>query len=68
MILICKETIKGIPGEEILFTKNAKYEFVEVDNKYTKRNNFVGYFVRDDENNKRWCSKKFKEEYFIESN
>lgn len=68
MIVICKETIKDIFGLKVLFTKGSTYEFISVNNNYSKRNEFIGYFVKDNENKKRWSTEKFKNEFFIELN
>ncbi|MDU7948715.1 MAG: hypothetical protein E7J31_09765 [Clostridium sp.] len=68
MKVICKETVEDIFGLSRLFTKGVTYEFMPVDNKYSRRNNFVGYFVKDDEKEKRWSTEQFKSEYFIELN
>ncbi|MBK5239791.1 hypothetical protein [Clostridium sp.] len=66
MLLICKESVKT--DSDILFTKDKEYEFIAVDNRWTritmKDYNFVGYFKKDDEGFKRWSSQEFKDEYF----
>ena len=66
MKVICNKTIKDCFERSKLFTKGLVYEFIPVDNKYSKRNKFVGYFVKDNESNKRWCTNQFKNEYFTE--
>lgn len=67
MILICKETINAwSDGTGRLFTNGIPYDFIPVDNRYTKQNNFIGYIRKDDEGYKRWLTKEFKEKYFVE--
>lgn len=67
MNIKCKETIKT-SFDNNLFTKDKIYEFIPVDNRYTrvvmKEYNFVGYIKKDDEGYKRWLSKDFKNQYF----
>lgn len=69
MNLKCIETINGSFNKS-LFTKDTIYEFIPVDNRYTrvikKEYNFVGYINKDDEGYKRWLSKDFKNKYFEE--
>lgn len=65
MLLTCKKTIEDIYGLEILFTEGKTYEFIPVDNKYAKAHNFVGYFVKDDRKQKRWCRERFKDMFFL---
>ena len=63
MKLKCKN-IATSQFNDILFTQNKVYEFVPVDNKYTKDKNYIGYINKDNEGLKRWVSKEFLEEYF----
>lgn len=69
MNLKCIDTVTT-SFDIILFTKDKVYEFIPVDNRYTrvtmKHLNFVGYVKKDDEGFKRWMGKEFKEQYFIE--
>jgi hypothetical protein len=72
LILICKETIYAWEHikTDTLFTKHKAYEFIPVDNRYTrvtmKEHNLIGYIKKDDEKYKRWISNEFKEQYFKE--
>lgn len=68
MKVVCKETVEDYFGLSRLFTKDLIYEFIPVSNKYSKKNNFIGYFVKDDEEQKRWSTEQFKNEYFTELN
>lgn len=63
-ILKCKETIKDVYGLSVLFIKGKEYEFVKIENRFTKQHNFVGYIKKDEEGNKRWITKEFKDSYF----
>ena len=67
MKVICKKTVKDI-FKSSLFTKGQTYEFIPVDNKYSRQNNFIGYFVKDDKEDLRWSTAQFKDEYFTELN
>lgn len=66
MKVICKKTIEDIFGLSKLFIEGSTYEFVPVDNKYSRKNDFVGYFIKDNKGQKRWSTEQFKGEYFIE--
>lgn len=68
MILICKETVNAWLDNsgERLFTAGVTYEFVKVNNRYSRANNFVGYVKKDDEGEKRWLSREFKDKHFVE--
>ena len=52
-ILKCKETIKDVYGLSVLFIKGKEYEFVKIENRFTKQHNLVGYIKKDEEGNKR---------------
>lgn len=62
-ILKCKETIKDY-NLSVLFIKGKEYEFVKIENRFTKQHNFAGYIKKDEEGNKRWITKGFKDSYF----
>lgn len=70
MNLKFKEDINDILEIGRLFTKDKIYDFIPVDNRYTritmKEYNFIGYIKKDDEGYKRWMGKEFKEKYFNE--
>lgn len=70
MKILCIKTVMDQFGRNVLFTKGKEYDFVPVDNRYTrvtmKGYNFIGYIKKDDEGYKRWISEKFKNEYFTE--
>ena len=63
-ILKCKETIKDDYGKNVFFIKGKNYEFVKIENRFTKQHNFAGYIKKDEEGNKRWITKEFKDSYF----
>lgn len=65
MILICKKTVYGL-NDYTLFSNGLVYTFVAVNNRYTKLNNFIGFIKKDDEKNKKWLTKEFKEIHFAE--
>ena len=65
MKLKCNEVVYSM-FKDILFTQDNTYEFMPVDNRFTKINNYIGYFLKDDEGFKRWSSKEFKDLYFEE--
>jgi len=72
MLLKCKENVYAWNDvdKDIFFTKGNTYEFIPVDNRWTrvtmKEYNFIGYVKKDDDKFKRWMSKEFKEQYFEE--
>lgn len=69
MVIICKKTIDAINDRTArLFTAGASYEFIPIDNRYTRVNNLIGYVKKDDEGYKRWISEDFKKEHFVECN
>lgn len=67
-IFKCIKTVKSDFNGNI-FTKDKVYNFIPVDNRYTrvtmKGYNFIGYIKKDDEGYKRWLGKDFKEQHFI---
>lgn len=65
MIIKCRKTVKD-NLKNIIFTKDKTYEFIPVYDKYSRQNNFIGYFDKDDEQRLRWSTAQFKDEYFIE--
>lgn len=65
MILVCRKTVTAFKDDK-LFTSGCTYEFVPVNNRYTKINGFVGYIKKDDEGYKRWLTEDFKKEHFAE--
>lgn len=46
IIVICKKTIEDNLGINRLFTAGATYEFIEVNNKFSQRNGYVGYIKK----------------------
>lgn len=64
MKLKCKETVKDSFEMDVLFEKDKEYDFIEVNNKFTKRNDFIGYFIKDEDGFKRWSTREFKDNYF----
>lgn len=68
----CVNTINAWEdGTGRLFTKDKVYNFIPVDNRYTrvimKDYKFIGYVEKDDEGYKRWMGKEFKESNFIDT-
>ncbi|ADZ82537.1 hypothetical protein [Cellulosilyticum lentocellum] len=62
--LLCVHTVKTMFGDGTLFEKGKMYDFVKVDNKYSKQHGFIGYIKKDDEKYKRWLTRKFRYEHF----
>ncbi len=62
--LLCVHTAQTMFGNGTLFEKGKTYDFVKVDNKYSKQYGFIGYIKKDDEKNKRWLTRKFRYHHF----
>lgn len=64
MEIVCINNVRDCFDHKSLFTSGTTYNFVSVDNRYSKLNGFVGYVKRDDEGLKRWLTGLFKSEIF----
>ena len=64
-MLKCQKTVEqhSALGSNI-FTEGRLYDFVHVENRFTRMNNFIGYIKKDDEGYKRWLTNKFKALHF----
>lgn len=58
-----KEEVLDYFELDVLFLKDKEYEFIKVDNRFTRVNGFCGYSI-DEGKYKRWITPEFFNKYF----